>query len=353
MAEHKNNKYDKYDKNDKNNKKTLFKSISGYDKVGKGVKKKKITDKERYSLKGFFTVYKTQFWNLIILNLIFMLMISPALCGLLAYIGIFSERVLTPSNILYAPVYGIHLCSPNPATAALVGIFGTQGTVAAGNFINSILYCAALIVFFTFGAANAGMTYILRAYTRSEFVFLWHDFFGTVKKNFFGALALGFADLAVICLIIYSAVHYYTASMDFSYTVLFFVTFSAGVVYFLMRFYLYILLITFKLSPVKLIKNSFILALLGIKRNVMAILGIGASALLCVAILVFSVPLGITLPFFFIMSHCSFMACFAAYPNVKKYMIDPYYAEKDDQNKKEGKEEKIELEEEPVFIDRG
>jgi uncharacterized membrane protein YesL len=344
MAERKNNK------GDNSSKKTLFKSISGYDKVGKGVKKKKITDKERYSLKSFFAVYKSQFWNLIILNLIFMLMISPAICGILAYTGVFADRVQTPSNILYAPVYGAHLCSPNPATAALVGIFGTQGVVAVGNSVTTALYCAALAVFLTFGFANAGMTFILRAYTRSEFVFLWHDFFGTIKKNFFGALALGAADLAVICLIIYSAVHYYTASMDFSYTILFFITFSAGVIYFLMRFYLYILLITFKLSPIKLIKNAFILALLGIKRNVAAILGIGVFALICVAILVFSVPLGVTLPFFFVMAHCGFMACFAAYPNVKKYMIDPYYAEKEEKGEKGGK---TEIEEEPVFIDRG
>ena len=349
MAERKNN-------GDKSPKKTLFGSISGYDKVGKGVKKKKITDKERYSLNGFFMVYKTQFWNLIILNLVFMLMVSPAICALLAYTGVFSDRVYTPSNILYAPLYGAHLCSPNPATAALLGIFGTQGTIAVGNNITTALYCAALVVFFTFGLANAGMTYILRAYTRSEFVFLWNDFFGTIKKNFLGALILGIADLSVILLIIYSAVHYYTASMDFSYTVLFFVTFSAGVIYFIMRFYLYILLITFKLSPAKLIKNAFILALLGIKRNVMAILGIAVFALLCVAILVFSVPLGIMLPFFFVMAHCGFIACFAAYPNVKKYMIDPYYAEQEEKGGKDdknGKEEKIEIEEEPVFIDRG
>jgi len=328
-------------------KRSVFSILSGYNKDGKGVKKKKITDKERYSLKSFFILYKNRFWNLIFLNLLFMLMVSPAICGLLAYTGVFDTRVPTPSNILYAPVYGVHLCSPSPATASLIGIFGMQGVLGVGNNVTRVLTYITFAVFLTFGAANAGMTFVLRAYARSEFVYMRHDFFVTVKKNFFGALALGAADLAVITLLVFSALHYYTASMDISYTVLFFITFSAGVIYFIMRFYLYILLITFRLSPAKLIKNAFILTLLGIKRNLMAVLGIAVFLLLNVVIFMISIPVGITLPFFFLAAHCGFIACFAAYPNVKKYMIDPYYAEHPE------KGEKFKIEEEPIFIDRG
>jgi len=69
--------------------------------------------------------------------------------------------------------------------------------------------------------------------------------------------------------------------------------------------------------------------------------------LLYVLIFMFSIPFGITLPFFFLMSNGSFIACFAAYPNVKKYMIDPYYSEQAE------KDDKLEIEEEPIFIDRG
>jgi len=344
MAERKNNRNNK---NDNSLTKRFFNKIAGNEKDGKGVKKRKITDKERYSLKSFFRVYKTQFWNLIFLNLIFMLMISPVICGMLAYTGVFGDRVATPSNILYAPVYGAHLCFPTPATANLVGIYGAQSVVVAGSITATVMMYITLLVFLTFGLANAGMTYILRAYTRSEFAYLWHDFFATIKKNFFGALFLGIADLTIIILLVYSSMQYYTAAPDMTYTVLFFITFSTGVVYFIMRFYLYILLITFKLSPAKLIKNAFILALLGIKRNALAVLGIIAFLLIMVLIFWISIPMGLTLPFFLLMSNCGFMACFAAYPNVKKYMIDPYYAE----NPK--KDEKFKIEEEPIFIDRG
>ncbi|MCL1792843.1 MAG: DUF624 domain-containing protein [Oscillospiraceae bacterium] len=328
--------------------KKFFSFLSGYNtKDGKGAKNKKVTDKERYSLKGFFSAYKSQFWNLIIVNLIFALMLSPVICGILSYTGIFSTRAPAPSNIFYAPVYGAHLCFPTPGTANLVGVFGSQGIVVAGNTATTVLYTIALTVFLTFGPANAGMTYILRAYTRGDFAYLWHDFFHTIKKNFFGSILLGFADLALMILLGYSTYVYYV-SPGGSNTALFVLMFAMCVIYFIMRFYLYILLITFKLSPIKLIKNSLILALLGIKRNFMAILGIAALMLLYVVVFIFSIPFGIIAPFFLLISNGSFIACFAAYPNVKKYMIDPYYAENPEKDKNE-----LEIEDEPIFIDRG
>lgn len=340
MAERKNNKNNRYD-NEKNKKSTFFSRLAGYDKDGKGVKKKKITDKERFGLKGFFIVYKNQFWNLIFLNLMFMLLLLPAICALLVYTGVFDTRVTTPSNILYAPVYGMHLASPTPATSALTGIYGADGAVLMGNSITGVLTFISFLTFLTFGFANAGMTYILRAYTKSEFVYLWHDFWAAIKKNLVGAMALGIADLAVILLLANSILYY------FDNMIMFFITFASAIIYFLMRFYLYILLITFRLSPLKLIKNAFILAVLGVKRNVAALFGILAYVMINALVLMFFPPMGIILPLFFLIAHCSFMACFAAYPNVKKYMIDPYYAEHPE------KGEKFKIEEEPVFIDRG
>ena len=328
--------------------KKFFSFLSGYsNKDGKGVKKRKITDKERYSLKSFFSVYKSQFWNLIVVNLIYALMLSPVVCGLLSFAGIFGTKATAPSNIFYAPVYGAHLCYPTPATANLVGIFGSQGTVVAGNTATTVLNIIALCVFLTFGPANAGMTYILRAYTRGEFAYLWHDFFHTIKKNFFGSILLGFADLLVMILLGYSTYVYYVTPGGGN-TLLFVLMFAMCVIYFIMRFYLYILLITFKLSPIKLIKNALILALLGIKRNFMAILGIAVLMLIYVVIFMFSIPFGIIAPFFIIISNGSFISCFAAYPNVKKYMIDPYYSEHPTKDKDE-----LTIEDEPIFIDRG
>ena len=335
-------------KNNDNLSKRFFSKLTSYDKDGKGVKKKKVTDKELFSLKGFFRIYKDQFWNLITLNLIFMLLVSPAIAGMLGMSGMFHSRAASPSNILFAPIYGAQLASPTVTGNTLLGLYGTQTAILVRNDVTRILSWIMLGTFLTFGPANAGMTFVLRAYTRREFVFQWKDFFGTIKKNFVGSILLGAADLALTALLVYSTMHYYYSPGTES-TIFFLIMFGMTVVYAFMRFYMYILLITFKLSAFKLYKNAFILAFLGVKRNIAAVGGILLFVLLCGVIFMFSVPFGITLPFFFLMSNASFAACFAAWANVKKYMIDPF----DDDKRNSDDKFDIKIEEEPTFIDRG
>jgi uncharacterized membrane protein YesL len=326
--------------------KRVFSKLTGYGTEGKGVKKKKLTDKELYSIKGFFFVYKQQFWNLIILNLIFMLLISPAFCGLLSFSGFFHTREATPSNIMFAPVYGAQLASPTPAGINMMGIYGAQGAISLPNQVTEILSYVMLVVFLTFGPANAGLTYVVRAYTRREFVFMWGDFFRTIKKNFFGSILMGAADLGLMILLGFSSVYYYYAPGT-SNTLLFLIMSGMCFIYLFMRFYIYILLITFKLSPFKLYKNAFILAILGIKRNIAGLLGIVALILLCMLLFMVSVPFGITLPFFFLASNCGFIACFAAWANIKKFMVDPFEEHKD------GDKFDIKIDEGSVFVDQG
>ena len=99
------------------------------------------------------------------------------------------------------------------------------------------------------------------------------------------------------------------------------------VIYTLMRFYLYLMLVTFDLSTRKLLKNALIFSVLGIKRNVMGLLGIVLLAALNLLIIVpclsigFSAP--IILPLFYFLSFTGFIAAYAAYPNIRRYMIDP------------------------------
>jgi hypothetical protein len=103
-----------------------------------------------------------------------------------------------------------------------------------------------------------------------------------------------------------------------------------AVLYFLMRLYIYLLLITFELSIRKVLKNALIFAVLGIKRNVMAILGL--ILLIAVQILLFFIfqmtPLGIALPLIVMLLYflgvASFTCTYAAYPVIERYMIDPY-----------------------------
>ena len=100
------------------------------------------------------------------------------------------------------------------------------------------------------------------------------------------------------------------------------------ILWFVMRFYIYNLLITFDIKIFKLIKNAFIFSILGIKRNVLAFLGIIILTVFHVFLIIIFIPMGISipiiLPFFYLLAATAFMACYAAYPIIDRYMIAPY-----------------------------
>ena len=109
-----------------------------------------------------------------------------------------------------------------------------------------------------------------------------------------------------------------------------------------MRFFIYILLITFNLKIRYIYKNAFIFSILNIKRNALAILGIAALVVINYALFIMYLPIGIILPFIITLSTGAFIAAYAAYPKIKEIMIDPYVDEKEE-----------EIKEEPIFRDMG
>ena len=104
------------------------------------------------------------------------------------------------------------------------------------------------------------------------------------------------------------------------------------ILYFFMRFYIYHLLITFELSIMKILKNALIFVTLGIKRNIMAALGmLLLTALVVVLVALFTymfglnmIPIPLMLALFFYTGATAFMSSYAAYPIIDRYMIAPF-----------------------------
>lgn len=328
--------------------KNIFNLNKNIDKVtpGKGPKKKKITDKEKYSIKSFFVLYKEKFWKLSFVNMMFLLLCLPIFSTIFAYYGFFDRQVAYPASNIYPVLYGTMLNSPNPATASLMGVFGAHVYSGFPTAATYIFFGIGLLSIFTFGPANIGLTYVVRAFARGDFVYIWHDFWHAIKKNFFTGILLGVADLAVILMLFYTIRFYNAGIEDFMYSVMFFATIMIAFLYFTMRFYLYLLHITCRLKPSKLIKNSLIFVFLGFKRNIMASLGIFVYVGINVLIFIFLPNFGVILPLVILFSHGAFMSAFAAYYNIKKYVLDPYYKEHPDEDADNPTGE-------PVFIDRG
>jgi len=109
------------------------------------------------------------------------------------------------------------------------------------------------------------------------------------------------------------------------------------IVYFFMRFYLYLMLVTFELPIRKILKNALIFSVLGFKRNIMALLGmVLITAINIVLFPIFamtplSIAIPLILPFFYYLSVNAFTAAYAAYPIIDRYMIEPYRGEEDEE----------------------
>ena len=88
-------------------------------------------------------------------------------------------------------------------------------------------------------------------------------------------------------------------------------------------------MVTFKLSVTKILKNSMIFALIGMKRNIIAFLGIAVILVLEVMFLMVTAlqPVAVAAPLAILFSTFAYMKVYAAYFKIKEIMIDPYKAE--------------------------
>ena len=115
---------------------------------------------------------------------------------------------------------------------------------------------------------------------------------------------------------------------------------ALAALYFVMRLYIYPMMITFDLPIKKLLKNALIFAMLGIKRNIMALLGIVLLVVLNFFAIVWGLSIGLSvtliLPFFYLAALWGFIGVYAAYPVIQKYMIDPYIQKSAEETRDEG-----------------
>ena len=91
--------------------------------------------------------------------------------------------------------------------------------------------------------------------------------------------------------------------------------------------YIYLMMITFDLSIIKLLKNALFFSILGIKRNIMALLAVVVIVAFWYVLRIAFFPLAVILPFILMFSVSGLASTYAAYPKIKEIMIDPYYEE--------------------------
>ena len=198
---------------------------------------------------------------------------------------------------------------------------------------NFILIALALFLAITWGWQNVGATYVIRGLVRGDAVFVFSDFFYGIKKNLKQGFIFGLIDFALCAVLIIDIIYFNQLTGSFGFDFMYFVILALIIIYVMMRFYVYNLLITFDMKNFKIIKNAFIFSILGIKRNILALLGIVLFVGLHLLLIFFLMPtpLGfvIILPLVYALAVTAFMGSYAAYPIIDKYLIAPYANEED------------------------
>ncbi len=295
-------------------------------RVGRGVEKGEVKEP---TFKNFFKYFGRSFSKLLNINLMFTLFCVPLFFALFAIAGYFDQTVQNVSHPLASVLNGLIINgSADPLTMSLYGVFGVRSGSASQISVASIIfYCIAALTVFTWGYANAGMAYTIRNLQKGEPVFVWGDYFRTVKKNKFQAMLVGVIDFAVIALLFYNLRFYSYNSANTVFFMLYVATFIMIGMYAVMRTYLYPMLVTFDLSTVKLFKNALIFTFLGLKRNIVGLLGMVIVVALNAFLFFAFMPLGVIMPFVLTFAVCGYIGIYAAYPKIKEVMIDPYYNE--------------------------
>ena len=306
----------------------------------------------------FFKLLWRKSGRLLSLNLMMVVRFLPLLAILLIYL--LGQKTYTVANPVFTPVLGVHLlgatqgANASHITTALLGIFGGQQEAAFPSTAAIVVMIALLaITVLTWGWQTVGGAYNLRSIVRGDSCFLWSDYFYAIKRNLKQGFFFGLIDMLAIGLLVFDWYYFNAlAGSSFAFSIMYFVIIMLIIVYAAMRFYIYPMMITFDLSIRKLIKNAFIFSMLGIKRNLLAIFGFvlvaGLNILLISPALSIGFTLPLILPLFYLPALGGFMSMYAAYPNIRRYMIDgktelsTYTIESDEESAQEGEDAETE-----------
>ena len=314
-------------KKDKNKRLRLF----DITRDGKGLSKN--SNESIGGMKRFFISFKDNFGKITSIN-IFMVLGNFPLIFLIATLGGFTKaQGLMPSFDVFQNLAGYFAnTTPSAHSMSLFAQEGIHTVIYRPTVTTYVFYSIAAITLFTFGLVNVGTAYLLRNIAKGEPVFVWSDFWYAVKRNWKQALPFGMIDAGICVLLVWNIYSMFIGSRgDYFTNTMFWCNIVLLILYFVMRYYIYVQMVTFDLTVFKILKNSLIFSLLGFKRNLVALLGIIVALfieLMCViGVGGILLPLGIALPFILLFSALAYMKVYAAYFKIKEIMIDPYLAE--------------------------
>lgn len=325
----------------KNEKKSRFRMLD-LQRDGKGISKKDPLSPS--GLKRFFITYKNNFGKLIYVNIFMVLGNFPIFFLIVTLSGYTKLDAYLPLSDFYQNLGGLLGAEAvTPFTMSLYALDGLQNQTLINTALTYVFYGISALTLFTFGIINAGTAYILRNIAMGEPVFVWSDFIYAIKRNWKQALPFGIIDGLINTLLIFNIYTTVTTSAEFLGSMMFWGNIVLVLLYFFMRCYIYVQMVSFKLSVFKILKNSLIFTLVGLKRNFMALIGNVLLIMLEILFLFttggFLLPFAVAMPLAVMLATMAYMKVYASYFKIKEIIIDPYMAEHPELQEKDDDDE--------------
>lgn len=234
--------------------------------------------------------------------------------GFFAYINIVFQKFIPLMNLnflflAFSLPYILVLFLISPLTAKTVSEM--SGNVAAlflgftvkqamtADILLRFLFAISVTLLWGAGPASAGIAYVLRNYSRREHAWVWADFIGSIRENFWKSVLVLFVDIIAIFLFS-GAFRFYSVMFTGSMQIVMLVALGVfALIFTFMHFYIYQLMVTYEDSFFTILKNALMFAMLKSVPN----------------LLLFALNLGITAALFY------YIQLFALVPYVIILMI--------------------------------
>lgn len=253
----------------------------------------------------YFIVSGRKFWDMVVLNLLYFLFSLPAIA------------IYTLIGLLFL----------GNAGDAVGGALAAEGMTdiqilelkAAVHIVLSVGFGFLITALLGSGAPRAGLSFVLRNYSREEHAFLWSDFLENTKKNLGKGTVIFLIDVLftfIICLDIAS----YGGAGTFWGLIASYIALFIFIIYILMHPYIYMILVTFGLKLKAAYKNAFMLTAVKIFQNA----GCLVSAVVMTLVILELANRWPVLMFLLLMAVFSFPCLILdmnSFSVVKKYMI--------------------------------
>ena len=203
----------------------------------------------------------------------------------------------------------------------------------------NLVYGIISLPVLTNGLAAAGITNVTRNIARDKHSFGTSDFLETISKNWKQALPAGIINTLIYIILSFDIYFFYTASEGIMSTIGLGISLCMLFFFKVMKNYIWTLNITFNFKLKQVYKNSFKFVFINMKMNLLcffAILLVYAVNIAVIFLLQSYFLVVITFELLiYILTFPSFrylLVQFCTFPSIKKYIIDPYYAEHPDED---------------------